>query len=153
LGLVAASCRVVGNLDAYRAAPSEVDLGSRPSFATVVAFGRIEVSPSCRAFAVVASFPVVGIHPSFEEAARILVGRIVEVAFIRNPVATSYLAIGSPFAVNHILAVASSMVSPSFQVAGHTWVTEVDSRVVAFLPSLVAATCQASSVEEAYRPS
>jgi len=130
LGLVAASCRVVGNLDAYRAAPSEVDLGIRPSFAAVVAFDRTEVGPSCLAFAVIASFLVVRILPSFEVAIH-----IAGVASNHIEVAASYLVVGSPFVVNRILVAASFVVGPSFQVVDRTFVAEEDSRVATYLPS------------------
>jgi len=125
-----ASCRVVGILVAYRAAPSLVDLGSRPSFVAVVAFDRIEVGPSCQAFAVVASFPVVGILPSFEVAVR-----IAEVASNHIEVAASYLVVGSPFEVDRILVAASFVVGPSFQVVDRTFVAVEDSRVATYLPS------------------
>jgi len=95
-----------------------------------VAFDRIEVGPSCQAFAVVASFPVVGILPSFEVAVR-----IAEVASNHIEVAASYLVVGSPFVVNRILVAASFVVGPSFQVVDRTFVAEEDSRVATYLPS------------------
>ena len=146
LDLVAAkaSFRVVGTLLA-----SVVDQDSRPSLAAVVAF-RTEVAGHIVA---VASFLAIGIHPSFVEASRILVVHIAMVASVdRNQVATS-LAVGSPSVVGHILVAASSVVNPSFLVVDRTWVTEVDSLVATFLPSLVIAYLAFPFVEEAYRPS
>lgn len=137
---------VVGNLLAWA-----VDLGSHPSSIVVVAYHIEEVVDPSSYRAVVASFLVIDIHPSFEVAG-ILVVRIAMVASVdRNQVATSYLVVGSPFVVGHILVAATSfVVSPSFQVVNRTWVIVAeDSRVVAFLPSLVVI---ASSAEEACRP-
>lgn len=148
LDLVAAEASfrvVVGTLLAWA---SEVDQDIRPSraaFRTEVA-GHIE--------AVVASFLAIGIHPSFVEASRILVVHIAMVASVdRNQVAATSLAVGSPSVVGHILVAASSVVNPSFLVVDRTWVTEVDSLVATFLPSLVIAYLAFPFVEEAYRPS